>query len=56
MSTFDEAVQDIKKAKSVLEDQIIRIGAGGCLIAGFPIWCGAGLIAAEILGIFEELV
>ena len=77
MSTFDEAVQDIKKAKSVLEDQpvseikhpdpkkhlyislaksIIRIGAGGCLIAGFPIWRGAGLIAAEILGIFEELV
>jgi len=77
MSTFDEAVQDIKKAKSVLEDSnpneikypdpkkhlyislaksFIRITAGVCLIAGFPIWCGVGLVAAEVLGVVEELV
>jgi len=77
MSTFDEALQDIKKAKSVLEDQpsnnfshpdpkkhlyislaksFIRITAGVCLIVGFPIWCGVGIVAAEVLGIVEELV
>lgn len=78
MSTFDEALQDIKKAKSVLDTQpenaeiahpdpkkhlyislaksVIRITAGVCLVVGFPIWCGVGLIAAEVLGIAEELV
>ena len=77
MSTFDEAVQDIKKAKSVLENtadatvshpdpkkhlyislakSFIRITAGVCLVIGFPVWCGIGLIAAEVLGIAEELV
>ena len=77
MSTFDEALSDIKKAKSVLDTEpsaemkhpdpkkhlyislvksAIRIGAGVALILGFPIWCGAGLIAAETLGIVEELV
>jgi len=77
MSTFTEAVEDIKKAKSVLETQptevakhpdpkkhlyislaksFIRIVAGVTLVVGFPVWCGVGLIAAEVLGIFEELV
>jgi hypothetical protein len=80
MSTFDEALQDIKKAISVLEDQpsannsikhpdpkkhlyislvksATRIAAGVALI--WPqslILAGAFLIAAEILGIIEELV
>jgi hypothetical protein len=77
MSTFDEAVNDIKKAKSVLEGKtpepmshpdpkkhlyislaksVIRIGAGVALILGFPLWCGVGIVAAEALGIVEELV
>ena len=77
MSTFDEAVQDIKKAKSVLEDvdpnhikhpdpkkhlyisltkSVIRIAAGVSLVFGFPIWCGVGIVAAEVLGVAEELV
>lgn len=77
MSTFDEAVSDIKKAKSVLEGKpnnpmthpdpkkhlyislvksVIRIGAGVALILGFPLWCGVGIVAAEALGIVEELV
>ena len=77
MSTFDEAVNDIKKAKSVLDGtateamahpdpkkhlyislakSVIRIAAGVCLVVGFPIWCGVGLVAAEVLGIVEELV
>lgn len=34
----------------------IRVVAGACLIAGFPIWCGIGLVAAEVLGVVEELV
>jgi hypothetical protein len=77
MSTFDEALSDIKKAKSVLDTEpgatmkhpdpkkhlyislaksFIRITAGVCLVVGFPVWCGVGLIAAEALGIVEELV
>lgn len=39
-----------------LAKSFIRIVAGVCLITGFPVWCGVGLIAAEALGIVEELV
>jgi hypothetical protein len=85
MSTHGEAVEDIKKAKAVLDEQskggfsyekiknasqpdpkkhlyislvksAIRIGAGACLILGFPVWCGVAIVAAEVLGIAEELV
>jgi hypothetical protein len=35
---------------------MIRIGAGGALIAGHLFFAGALLIFAEILGIVEELV
>lgn len=34
----------------------IRIIAGTCLIAGNLYWAGALIIAAEVLGIVEELV
>ena len=33
----------------------IRIGAGIALIMGSLVWAGALLIAAEVLGIVEEL-
>ena len=83
MSTFDEAVNDIKNAKDAIDGVVsnqnpdnasikhpdpkkhlyvslaksfIRITAGVCLVVGLPIWCGVGLIAAEALGIVEELV
>lgn len=88
MSTFDEAVVDIKNARDAIDGLVsnqnpevleksqhemkhpdakkhlyvslaksfIRITAGVCLIVGFPIWCGVGLVAAEALGIVEELV
>ena len=76
MSTFNEAVEEIKKTKEILNGEIttikhpdakkhlyislaksfIRITAGVCLVVGFPVWCGIGLIAAEVLGIAEELV
>lgn len=39
-----------------LAKSFIRITAGVCLVVGFPVWCGIGLIAAEALGIVEELV
>lgn len=39
-----------------LAKSFIRITAGVCLVIGFPVWCGVGLIAAEALGIIEELV
>lgn len=39
-----------------LAKSFIRITAGVCLVVGFPVWCGVGLIAAEVLGIAEELV
>ena len=39
-----------------LVKSFIRITAGVCLVIGFPVWCGVGLIAAEALGIIEELV
>lgn len=83
MSSFEEAVVDIKNAKDAIDGLVsnqnpenkeikhpdakkhlyvslaksfIRITAGVCLIVGFPIWCGVGLVAAEVLGIVEELV
>jgi len=76
MSTFNEAVEEIKKTKEILEGEkevinhpdakkhlyvslaksFIRIVAGVCLIVGFPVWCGIGIVAAEVLGIIEELV
>jgi hypothetical protein len=79
MSTFDEAVEDIKKAKSVLEDKSainiqpkdtskghfyvslvksgFRIAAGVALIWPQNIVLAGGLlIAAEVLGILEEVV
>ena len=83
MSTFDEALNEIKNTKDTLDGLVanqnpdkaeikhpdpkkhlyislaksfIRITAGMCLVVGFPVWCGIGLIAAEVLGIFEELV
>lgn len=34
----------------------IRIAAGAALIMGFPVLCGVGIVAAEVLGIVEELV
>lgn len=39
-----------------LAKSFIRIVAGICLVIGFPVWCGIGIIAAEALGIIEELV
>ena len=77
MSTFNEAVEEIKKTKEILEGDkeatlahpdakkhlyvslaksFIRIVAGVCLVVGFPVWCGVGLVVAEVLGIAEELV
>jgi hypothetical protein len=85
MSTHDEAVEDIKKAKAALDEKstggfsyekiknagqpdpkkhlyislaksLIRIGAGVALVLGFPLWCGVGIVAAEVLGVAEELV
>jgi hypothetical protein len=48
---------DAKKHLYVsLAKSFIRITAGVCLVVGFPIWCGVGLIVAEALGIVEELV
>jgi hypothetical protein len=34
----------------------LRIVAGGLLIIGAPILCGVFIIAAELLGVLEELV
>ena len=39
-----------------LAKSFIRIVAGVCLVVGFPVWCGVGIIVAEALGIIEELV
>lgn len=39
-----------------LAKSFIRIVAGVCLVVGFPVWCGVGIIVAELLGIVEELV
>jgi hypothetical protein len=39
-----------------LAKSFIRIAAGVCLVVGFPVWCGAGIVVAEALGIVEELV
>ena len=39
-----------------LAKSFIRIVAGVCLITGFPVWCGVGIVVAEVLGIVEELV
>lgn len=39
-----------------LAKSVIRIAAGAALILGFPLWCGIGIVAAEVLGIAEELV
>ena len=39
-----------------LAKSFIRITAGVCLVTGFPIWCGVGIVLAEVLGIAEELV
>lgn len=39
-----------------LVKSIIRIGAGGCLIAGNLFFAGFLLILAELLGIVEEIV
>ena len=38
-----------------LVKSVIRIGAGIALIMGSLVWAGALLIAAEFLGIVEEL-
>jgi len=77
MSTFNEAVEEIKKTKEIIDGDVasaikhpdakkhlyvslaksfIRIVAGVCLVVGFPVWCGVGIIVAEALGILEELV
>jgi hypothetical protein len=39
-----------------LAKSFIRIVAGVCLVVGFSVWCGVGIIVAEALGILEELV
>jgi hypothetical protein len=39
-----------------LAKSFIRIVAGVCLVVGFPVWCGVGIVVAEVLGILEELV
>jgi hypothetical protein len=39
-----------------LAKSFTRIVAGVCLVVGFPVWCGVGIIVAEALGIVEELV
>lgn len=39
-----------------LAKSAIRIAAGGALIFGFVAYAGCLLIAAEVLGIVEELV
>lgn len=76
MSTFNEAVEEIRKTKEILDGDAevtkypdakkhlyvslaksaIRIVAGVCLVLGFPVWCGIGIVAAEVLGVVEELV
>lgn len=50
-------VPDPKKHLYIsLAKSVIRIAAGAALILGFPLWCGIGIVAAEVLGIAEELV
>ena len=39
-----------------LAKSFIRIVAGVSLVVGFPVWCGVGIVLAEVLGIVEELV
>jgi len=39
-----------------LVKSVLRITAGGALISGFIVHAGVLLIAAEVLGIVEELV
>jgi hypothetical protein len=39
-----------------LAKSVLRIIAGGALISGFIVYAGVLLIAAEVLGIVEELV
>jgi hypothetical protein len=39
-----------------LAKSFIRIVAGVTLVVGMPVYAGSLLIAAEVLGIFEELV
>jgi hypothetical protein len=39
-----------------LAKSVLRITAGGALISGFIVHAGVLLIAAEVLGIVEELV
>lgn len=39
-----------------LVKSVLRITAGGALISGFVVHAGVLLIAAEVLGIVEELV
>lgn len=34
----------------------VRVGAGSALIMGHVVWAGGLLIAAEVLGIVEEMV
>jgi hypothetical protein len=51
------SIPDPKKHLYIsLAKSAIRIVAGVCLIVGLPVWCGIGLVAAEALGVAEELV
>lgn len=62
MASLEQFVEDIKypDAKKHLyvsiAKSVLRIAAGTVLCFGLLVWAGALLIAAEVLGIVEELV
>ena len=58
MIEFDIQPKDISHGHFYvsLAKSFIRIVAGVCLVVGFPVWCGVGIIVAEALGILEEIV
>lgn len=59
MSTPQSEVKypDAKKHLYIsIVKSVLRIAAGAVLICGAFVWAGALFIAAEVLGIIEELV
>jgi len=57
MADLDVKYPDAKKHLYIsLVKSGLRIGAGSVLFVGMFAWAGALLVAAEILGIVEELV
>jgi hypothetical protein len=62
MADLDQFIKDVKypDAQKHLYISLVksgfRIGAGAVLFFGMFAWAGALLIAAEVLGVVEELV